>query len=169
MFQKKYTFAEITEVLLKLRTNKGVMYKTSKESGVSVDTIKRWREMYGKEVWDSTPATKEVNAQLVERIRDENAAVREKAKEVAEKALERMLVKMDSPKVLMKDLIEAFKVAAPYLLPKFEAEGGKEPGSVSIENNYATFVQKMYTNLNKNGTKTIRIQGDKKELPGGQR
>lgn len=167
MFQKKYTFAEITEVLLKLRENKGIMYKTSKDMGVSVDTIKRWRDMYATEVWTTNPSAS-VNDQLKERLVDENAAVRQKAKEVAEKALDKMLIMMDSRRISMKDLVEAFKTIGPYLLPKFDQEGGKDLGKVSIENNYATFVQKMYTNLNKDGTKTIRIQGDQKKLPGGQ-
>lgn len=151
----KYSFEDITRILLVLRNNKFNHIKTSREEKVCVQTLKRWRTKYGKGIWDAQdvkPPTpmETVTAEIVEEQKDVRAEMNELAITIMKVAKDKFndddFIKKMSP----KDLALLIKEVVPFIIPKFD------DGKGDVEKNYLT----VFNNFTQNTYNQLKMSGD---------
>ena len=167
----KHSFTKIKKVLFILRDNNFNLAKTSREQKVSVPLIKKWRDEYANEVWDTTPVIapdpmKVAKAAVIE----EGIGTRHEVGKLVDVVVKVLLDRLKSPeevkKMTVKDLTILLEKTVPYILPKFDDANGE--GEKNYNSVFNTFISNTYNQLKISGNeqRNASIKGTPEKLPG---
>ena len=150
----KHSFTMIKKVLFVLRDNNFNLAKTSREQKVSVALIKKWRDEYANEVWDTTPVIPPDPLKIAKAaVINEGEETRHKVGKLVDKVLEILMDRMENPdelkKMSAKDLTLLLDKTLQYKLPKFD--DGNDDGGKNYNSVFTTFISNTYNQLKISG------------------
>jgi len=137
--KKNFTKAEKFETLKQLQTNDFNMARTSQETGVSIDSIRRWRYGFGDDVFSKLPSIDVLQRKVDTAAIHEIAQISLQTKKVimvnsaADLLIERVQDPVVASQIPTRDLIELFKL-------KTETQGEKGKADSSFDQAIERFI-----------------------------
>jgi hypothetical protein len=126
---RKYSLAYKRKVLLALQDNEFNLRATARMMKVSVDSISRWRKLYGPGVYDDATESAEVISVKAEIAMKDSEALRTAGESMLHDIIAKLHEKIRDESMTTNQLIQTFKEVAPFVLPKFVEDGGGANGT----------------------------------------
>lgn len=161
---KDFTFKQISDALLDLRASDMNYMKVCADMNIKPARLRLWQKQYAEVIWAAHPVVLDnIDDGIKAKREKETEPLRDKATEVTEKLLKKILNKInaDGRDVTLSSLTNAFKEVAPYILPKFDDKG--KTGTTSVEQSYEIFMEKIYSKINGHVNEKTTIKGIKKK------